>query len=107
MSMDDLKMPKFENEKEEAVWWAANPDFALRVLQRAKDEGRLGHGSVARRLAAAEAATATALKLDATDITLANKLAERKGIEREVYPKELVHAALLKEAEALDQSSAA
>jgi hypothetical protein len=107
MSMDELKMPKFENEKEEAEWWAANPEFALRVLQRAKEEGRLGNGSVARRMAALDAAKEAALKLDATDITLASRLAERKGIEREAYLKELVHAALVKEAESLDQSSAA
>jgi hypothetical protein len=107
MSMDKLKMPKFEKEKEEADWWAANPDFALQVLQQAKDEGRLENGSVARRIAALEAAKDAALKLDVADITLANKLAERKGIERETYLKELIHAALLKEAESLDQSSAA
>jgi hypothetical protein len=105
--MDDLGMPKFASEKEEADWWVSNPDFALRVLQRAKEEGRLGSGSVAKRMAAIEAANDAALKLDAADVTLANKLAERKGIEREAYLKELLHAALLKEAEALDQSSAA
>lgn len=107
MSMDELKMPKFENEKEEADWWAANPDFALQVLQRAKEEGRLGNGSVARRMAALEAAKDAALKLDVADLALANKLAERKGIEREAYLKELIHTALLKEAESLDRSSAA
>ena len=107
MSMDELKMPKFESEKEEADWWAANPDFALQVLQRAKEEGRLGNGSVARRIAALEAAKDAALKLDVADLALANKLAERKGVEREAYLKELIHAALLKEAESLDRSSAA
>ena len=107
MSMDELKMPKFENEKEEADWWGANPDFALQVLQRAKEEGRLGNGSVARRMAALEAAKDAALKLDVADLALANKLAERKGVEREAYLKELIHTALLKEAESLDRSSAA
>jgi hypothetical protein len=107
MSADNLKIPKFASEKEEADWWASNPDFALNVLQRAKDEGRLGSGSVARRTAALEAAKDAALKLDAADLILANKLAERKGIERETYLKELIHAALLKEAESLDRSSAA
>jgi hypothetical protein len=106
MSMDELKMPKFENEKEEADWWAANPDFALRVLERAKAEGQLGHGTVGR-LAERRAARGRVVELDAADAEIASKLAERKGVEREAYLKELVHAALLKEAEALDQSSAA
>lgn len=48
-----------------------------------------------------------ALKLDPADATLAGKLADRKGIEREAYLKELVHAALLKEAATLDESSSA
>jgi hypothetical protein len=105
--MDDLRMPKFASEKEEADWWVANPDFALQVLRRAKEEGRLGHGSVRRRMEALQAAKDAALKLDAEDVILANKLAERKGIEREAYLKQLVHAALLQEAASLDQSSAA
>jgi hypothetical protein len=107
MNSDELIVPKFGSEREEAEWWDANPDFALKILQRAEAEGRLGNGSVARRMAALDAAKEAALKLDATDITLASKLAERRGIEREAYLKELVHTALLKEAELLDQSSAA
>jgi hypothetical protein len=107
MSVDELKMPKFCSEREEADWWASNPAFALQVLERAKAEGTLGRGSIARRVAAAEAAKSAALALDAADLALANKLAENKGIERESYLKELVHTALLKEAESLDKSSAA
>ena len=107
MSMDELKMPRFENETAEADWWYANPDFALKVLQRAKQEGRLGHGSVKRRMEAIQAAKEAALKLDAAGVALANKLAERKGIEREAYLRELIHAALVKEAESLDRSPAA
>jgi hypothetical protein len=81
--------------------------MSLQEFERAKADGELGHGIVKRRMEEMEAAKEAAIKLDAADITLANKLAERQGIEREVYLKELVHAALLKEAEALDQSSAA
>jgi hypothetical protein len=107
MSVEELKMPRFESEHAEADWWAANPDFALKVLERAKANGTLGNGSVKRRLAAQEAARAQVLNLDSADLTLANRLAERKGIERDVYLKGLVHDALLKEAEALGESSAA
>jgi hypothetical protein len=107
MNVDDLIVPRFASEREEAEWWEANPDFVLKLFERAKANGTLGNGSVKRRLAAQEAAKAGALKLDSADLSLANRLAERKGIERDVYLKDLVHAALLREAEALGESSAA
>lgn len=107
MSADELIVPRFGSEREEAEWWDANPGFALKILERAEAEGKLGHGSLARRTAALEAARGAALNLDAADISLANKLAQRKGVEREAFLKELMHAALLKEAESLDASSAA
>jgi hypothetical protein len=99
--------PRFANEAEEADWWAANPDFVLREFDRAKAEGRLGHGTVKRRMEAMQAAKEAALRLDPADVALANQLAQRKGLEREVYLRELVHAALVKEAESLDRSPAA
>jgi len=99
--------PRFASEREEAEWWDANPDFILQEFDRAKAEGRLGHGIVKRRMEAFQAAKEAALNLDAADVVLANRLAERKGLEREAYLRELLHAALLKEAESLDQSSAA
>ena len=49
--------PHFNSEAEEADWWAANPDFVLQVLEHAKAEGRLGHGTVLRRAAERRAAS--------------------------------------------------
>lgn len=51
MKNDVLEIPKFNSEREEAEWWDNNPDFALQLLQQAKAEGRLGHGTVVRRMA--------------------------------------------------------
>jgi hypothetical protein len=108
METNDIKRPpRFANEGEESEWWAANPEFVLQEFERAKAEGRLGHGTVMRLAAERRAASGRVVALDAVDIEIASKLAERKGIEREAYLKELVHTALLKEAESLDQSSAA
>jgi hypothetical protein len=81
-------------ESEEADWWAANPEFVLREFEQAAAGGRLGHGTVMRLAAERRAAKHVALILDAADIALANKLAERKGLEREAYVKQLLHAAL-------------
>ena len=97
---EELMVPKFATEREEAKWWDENPDFALKVLERAEADGTLGNGSMARRKAAA-------LRLNAADILLADRLAKRKGIEREAYLQELLHAALVREAESVDASSAA
>jgi hypothetical protein len=100
--------PRFESEREEADWWDSHPDFILQKFERAKTEGKLGHGTVRRRMEAMEAAKAgRALALDADDVVRANKLSERNGIERSEYLRELLHAALLKEEESMNSSSAA
>ncbi len=56
MKNDVLEMPKFNSEREEAEWWDSNPDFVLQVLQQAKAECRLGHGTVMRKVAEMRAA---------------------------------------------------
>jgi predicted DNA binding CopG/RHH family protein len=92
-----LTLPKFANEAEEAEWWFRNPDFVLQVLERAKAEGRLGHGTLARKLAQQEAAKSTTIRLDTTDLSLARKQAQRKGLRYQTYLKMLLHEALLRE----------
>jgi hypothetical protein len=94
---DELKMPKFASEAEEAEWWFKNPDFVLEVLKRAKAEGRLGHGTVARRMAQQEAAKSTTIRLDTGDLALAKQQAERKGLRYQTYLKMLIHEALRRE----------
>ncbi|WP_142988331.1 hypothetical protein [Granulicella rosea] len=105
--MTELQMPKFQSEKEEAEWWDANPNFALQVLERAKGEGTLGHGTVSRRAAALDAAKQASIALDPVDIAMAARQSERKGLDRQTYLKALLHEALLREEESQDQSSAA
>ena len=46
-SEEITKPPRFASEREEAEWWDSHPDFILREFERARDEGRLGHGTVA------------------------------------------------------------
>lgn len=108
MNENKLELPQFASEREEADWWASNPEFALRLLEQAKAEGRLGHGTIRRRMEAIEAAKrGNGLALDADDVIRATKLAERKGVERSEYLKSLLHTALLKEEEAMNSSPAA
>ena len=97
MSDEELKMPKFKSEREEADWWFNNPDFALQVLQRAKAEGRLGHGTARRMAEAKAAAKSTTIRLDANDLSLAKAQAEKKGLRYQTYLKMLIHEALGRE----------
>jgi predicted DNA binding CopG/RHH family protein len=89
--------PRFKNEAEEAEWWFKNPDFILQELQRAKSEGRLGHGSVLRKAAEKQAAKSTTIRLDEGDLTLAKLQAEKKGLRYQTYLKMLIHEALRRE----------
>jgi hypothetical protein len=61
-SKEITRPPHFNSEAEEADWWAANPDFVLQELERAKAEGRLGHGTVMRRAAERRAANDALLR---------------------------------------------
>ncbi len=79
MKDSELKMPKFTSEREEADWWFNNQDFALQVLQRAKAEGRLGNGTLSRKLAQPQTARSTTIRLDPMDLSLAKSQAEKKG----------------------------
>ena len=97
MKDSELKIPKFASEREEADWWFNNQDFALQVLRRAKEEGRLGQGSVARNLARQQAAKSTTIRLDPRDLELAKMQAEQKGLRYQTYLKVLIHEALGKE----------
>jgi predicted DNA binding CopG/RHH family protein len=96
-SKEITRPPHFNSEAEEADWWAANPDFVLQELERAKAEGRLGHGTVLRRAAERRAARDVVLELDPGDLAIATQLAERKGLRYQTYLKTLLHDALLRE----------
>ncbi|HEX4650390.1 MAG TPA: hypothetical protein VH250_02690 [Granulicella sp.] len=96
-SKEITRPPHFNSEAEEADWWAANPDFVLQELERAKTEGKLGHGTVLRRAAERRAASDLVLELDPDDLAIANKQAQRKGLRYQTYLKMLLHEALLRE----------
>lgn len=101
MTEKEIVMPRFTSEREEADWWFNNPDFILQEFKRAKAEGRLGHGTVARRMAEIKpAAKSTTIRLDPADLSLAKAQAEKKGLRYQTYLKMLIHEALGKEAHA-------
>jgi predicted DNA binding CopG/RHH family protein len=100
MAEMEIAMPRFGSEREEADWWAENPEYVLQELKRAKAEGRLGHGTVARRMDEVKAAKAksTTIRLDPSDISLAKLQAAKRGLKYQTYLKMLIHEALGREA---------
>ena len=67
MSEANTRLPKFRDEAEEAKWWFENQDLVLQIFQKAEAEGRLGHGTAVKRLAA----KSTTIRLDPADVSLA------------------------------------
>jgi len=88
-----LEIPDFENEDQEAKWWAENPDFILARFESAVAENRLGRGTAVRR----GLTPTTTIRLDPTDIVRAKSQAERKGLKYQTYLKMLIHQALRQE----------
>ena len=88
--MEKRVVPKFESEAEEAKWWFDNQDELLKDFERAAAEGRLGHGTVARRMGI----PTTTIRLDPADIALARDQATARGLKYQTYLKMLLHEAL-------------
>jgi predicted DNA binding CopG/RHH family protein len=88
-----LQTPNFENEQQEAQWWAENPDVILAQFESAAAEKRLGRGTAARR----GATPTTTIRLDPTDISRAKSQAERRGLKYQTYLKMLIRDALTQE----------
>jgi predicted DNA binding CopG/RHH family protein len=86
-----IKKPKFATESEEADWYPANPHYILQQLQIAETEGRLGHGTEAKRLGLT---ASTTIRLSQEDLAKARKQAEKKGLRYQTYLKMLLHEAL-------------
>ena len=93
MKEKKLQIPDFENEEQEAQWWAKNPDLILAQFESALSEKRLGRGSTVRR----GLTPTTTIRLDPTDILRAKSQAERRGLKYQTYLKMLIHQALRQE----------
>jgi predicted DNA binding CopG/RHH family protein len=91
-----IDTPSFANEAEEARWWFENQDLIDAEFELAAKEGRLGHGTVARRAKEAEMAMAL-VGLDPEDVKRARAQAERRGMDYQAYVKMVMHRALLME----------
>jgi hypothetical protein len=91
-----LIVPKFATETEEADWWYANRDLVEQNFVAAAREGRLGHGTMMRRMEQRQAQLReeATIQLDDDDAAKARAAAERRGMPLQSFVKMLVHEAL-------------
>lgn len=96
--MRTIEKPDFNNEDEEAQWWAspAGRSF-LKAQSTAQVSGKPSGSSLVSRLKR-NSSVQIALRLSAPDIAQAREIAERKGIGYQTLLKMLVHEGLQREA---------
>ncbi len=91
--METLKIPKFDNETDEANWAYENREELAAAFLQAAQEGRVRQGTLKQR----GATPPTTIRLAPEDISRARALAERKGLRYQTYLKMLIHEALERE----------
>jgi hypothetical protein len=99
MSKQELQMPKFKSESEEADWWPspAGRSYLKRKSAEARSRGTTPRGSsLVTKLN--ERTTQIAIRLPGTDLAQARKIAARKGIGYQTFLKMLAHEGLAREA---------
>ena len=82
--------PEFENEDEDAHWWASAPGRAF-LKQQPATRVRKGAGSTLVSRLNKTSGIQIALRLPAPDLAQARRIAERKGIGYQTLLKMLVH----------------
>jgi hypothetical protein len=94
------EMPKFINESAEADWWAgpAGKKYVKAKSAAAQAEGTKVRGSSLIARMNRKSSVQIAIRLPATDLAQARKLAERKGLGYQTLLKMLVHEGLAREA---------
>ena len=100
MKKKPIVMPKFDNEAQEADWWASREGREF-VKQKAAATGKKGGGPRGSRLVGQSnkvASVQIALRLPEPDLAKARELATRKGIGYQTLLKMLVHEGLRREA---------
>ena len=100
MNRKTIEMPKFKTESQEADWWAsqAGRDYVKQKSAEAQSKGTKVRGSSLVAKLNQKSSVQIAIRLPATDIAQARKLAERKGLGYQTLLKMLVHEGLAREA---------
>jgi hypothetical protein len=91
-----IALPAFQSEAEEADWWFENREQHAEAFVQAMAEGRVKRTNLAQRVARARGVPV--IDMEAEDISKAQELAQKKGMEVASYLSLLVHEALEREA---------
>jgi predicted DNA binding CopG/RHH family protein len=94
--MDPVKIPKFENEADEANWAFEHRDDLAAAFLQAAQKGLVRQGTLKQR----GVTPPTTIRLAPEDISRARALAERRGLRYQTYLKMLIHEALEREEKA-------
>ena len=100
MKKNQIIMPKFVNEAQEADWWASREgrEFVKEKAAGAGKKGGAPRGSALVGQLNKVASVQIALRLPEPDVAKARELATRKGIGYQTLLKMLVHEGLRREA---------
>jgi predicted DNA binding CopG/RHH family protein len=94
--MEPVKIPKFDNEADEANWAFEHRDDLAAAFLQAAQEGRVRQSTLKQP----GITPPTTIRLAPEDISRARALAERKGLRYQTYLKMLIHEALEREEKA-------
>ena len=97
---DVMRVPRFADEAEEALWWEQQRSRMAREMENALSAGE-NLTAVPAPLAQAIAAKNVTIRLSLADLERARKQAERRGLRYQTYVKMLLHQALMADARKL------
>jgi hypothetical protein len=92
-------IPAFRSEREEAVWWDAHPEVALRILKQARRDGSITRGEVLRRVRQ-KPSVLVSMRIPVADVEQAKEIAGRKGLPYQTYLKSLIRQGLRRDEKA-------
>lgn len=90
----ELKIPPFENEAEEADWWFQNKGAVEDKLITAMRTGTALTGSAQRLTTEARGSKGITIRMPLADLERARLLSARKGLAYQTFIKILLHEAL-------------
>jgi predicted DNA binding CopG/RHH family protein len=96
-----IVVPNFATEAEEAEWWYENRHAHDKIFHTAVKSGKaqtLTREKLLQRVAASrkKPSPVVALRIPETDLALARKQAEEKGLPYQTYIKSVLHETLMK-----------
>lgn len=91
-----IVVPKFKTEAEEAKWWYDNREKVEDALINAMENGTIRRGTAARLTREARVSRNVTIRMLEADLDLARKQAQEKGLPYQTYIKSVLHEVLVK-----------